>query len=190
MHLTTRNSKTNAHLQTIEILQRNDGAVTVLTGKNIAKALAQPMRSLLRSIARDRTAPAKAKRTKIVYAVAMVCVIVRPKNCVDLLNPAREQLRPQIRRCVYQNTFAFIVLNQDGDARTPVFRLVRITIAPIDTGFRAEPGDTDRCSATEYQQFHPAAFPNNAKKLQVVVSASLSGSTPLNSARNRAVSAV
>ena len=84
----------------------------------------------------------------------MIGVIMRPEDGVDLFNVICQQLRPQICRCVDEDSLSGIILNDDRHTGTAVARFVRIAFAPVvsDAG---HPGGGTR---TEHKELHGAAL--------------------------------
>ena len=117
----------------------------------------------------------------------MVAVGVGHDHAVDPRDLGREQLLAKIGPAVDQHPLA-AALHQDRGAKAGVAWLVRVALAP----FVADLGNAGRRPAAQNADFHASglwAFPNNLKKLAVVVSANWSASSPLSSATKAAVSA-
>ena len=81
-HLAPLYTEPGAHAYPVQRIEADDGRISELAGEHIVEPLAQATHRFLRAIARYRCLPAKPQRAQIIDAMAMIGVIVRPKNAI------------------------------------------------------------------------------------------------------------
>src|SRR5690348_7747909 len=113
----------------------------------------------------------------------MVAMRMGDDHAFEAIDARIEELPAEVRAAIDKHAFAR-AFDQDRCPEARVARFVGVALPPFVPDLR----HAGRCAATEDPDLH-AALLNNLKKLAVVASASLSGSSPLSSATKLAVSA-
>ena len=124
---------------------------------------------------------------ELVNAVTVVAVRVCDNDAVQASDLGRQQLLAQVRPAIDKHALAG-TFDEDRSPQSIIPRFIGIAVAPFVPDFR----HACRRPAAENPDLQAVslwAFLNNLKKLAVVASASCSGSSPLSSATNLAVSA-
>ena len=112
----------------------------------------------------QRITPIVAHHPQIIDTMAVVCMVMRPENRVDLADVVGEQLRAQIGGGVDEYALSRIVFDYDRHARAAVARLERVAFAPVI----ADPRHPGRGARPKHSEFHAEAFANKEWKLRVV----------------------
>lgn len=189
-HLHMADAESFAQAQRFEIVEADNRRISVLSCKDVAEALPQAPHGFGRGETGDRPGAPIAQRSQIVDAVAVVRMVMRPEDGVYAIDVVGEELRSEIGWRVDQNATAGVILKEDGDAGTTVFRFAGIAQTPVYPEFTAQARHTGRGATAKDRDLHAAAFLNNEKKLRVVASANCSNSIPRSPATKRAVSIV
>ena len=173
-------AKAFAKPDVIEVIKAHKCRIPVLPSKDIPEALTHAADGLRGGETRDRSGTTITKRPEIIDAVAMVGMIVGPEDRINTMDFIVEELGAQVRGRIDENASTGIAFQKNRHPCAAVLRLIWIAKAPVRTVFAPKPGNTGRRSAAENNGLHAEAFLNNAKKLQVVASASSSSGTPRN----------
>ena len=152
-----------------DLARLEDRTVEIGLVERIAEALFEFVDHLATGMKRHGTADGRGHRPKLVDPVTMVAVGVGHDHAVDPRDFGREQLLTKIGPAVDEHPLP-AALHQDRGAKAGVAWLLRVALAP----FVADLGNAGRRPAAQNADFHASglwAFPNNLKKLAVVVSA-------------------
>ena len=166
-------------------LRRDRGMIAMPPLERVGEALLQQRQRLRPRIAGDRRAAMMIKLAHIVQPMAVIGMVMRPHDRIDMDDVGAQQLRPHVGRRIDQDARGR-AFDQDGHASPPVLRLVRIAGAPVIADAR-HPGG---CPAAQHGELQAhATLAKRVRKLADVAAASCSTLSPRKLARKRAVSA-
>jgi hypothetical protein len=108
----------------------NRGWIAIASIENIAKTAVQMTERFTSCVSGHRTAMVVKYLPDIVDAMTMIGMIMRPEHGIEINDVGRQQLRPQIRRCIDQDPGG-CSFHDDGRPAPPVSGLGGVAGTPI-----------------------------------------------------------
>jgi len=137
--------------------------------ENVAEFFPQLVENSSRRKNRKRSGPSHRDRAQVVHAVRVVGMRVRIENAIEAIDAGGEQLQPQFRRRVDEQTRACVTLHDRANAssfvsrvRRPAHRALAAELRDAEAGSGTEKGDlhleiTDSADTRSITRFRPSA---------------------------------